>query len=100
MLKKFLALSMILGSMVFTVSTAEAKTSTANAAASVELNAAPQWQNNQNRRWRNNNRRARVYTRTRIVRIGGRYYREVWQYRVLPNGRTNTRLLSRTRIYR
>jgi hypothetical protein len=96
MLKKFLALSMILGSMVFTASAAEAKTSNAVSAAS--SNVAPQWQ--QNRRWRNNNRRARVYTRTRIVRIGGRYYREVWQYRVLPNGRTTTRLLSRTRIYR
>lgn len=101
MFKKILALSMILGSMIFTVSSAEAKTTAENLKAAVETNVAPQWQRNRNRnRNRNVNRRARVYTRTRIVRIGGRYYREVWQYRALPNGRTTTRLLSRTRIYR
>ena len=100
MLKKFLALSMILGSMVFTASAAEA-TTTNNVAGSVEVNAAPQWRQNRNRnrRW-NDNRRVRVVNRTRIVRIGGRYYREVWQYRYMPNGRVTTRLISRTRVYR
>lgn len=82
---------MVLGVSV----TAEAKTLAANSVS--ESSAEPQWQRRNNRRY---NRRARVVTRTRTVRIRGRLYREVWQYRYLPNGRVTTRLLSRTRIYR
>jgi hypothetical protein len=96
MLKKFLALSMILGSMTFAVISAEAKTATENLSSAVELNAAPQWQRNQNRRWRNN--RVRVVNTTRIVRVGRRVYRETIQTRYLPNGRTTTRVISRVRI--
>jgi len=95
MLKKFLMLSMILGSMIFGISSAvEAKTSN-----SVGSNADPQWKKIQknNRRWRNN-RTARVVTRTRFVYINGRRYREIWQYKYLPNGRVQKRLLGRTRI--
>jgi len=98
MLKKFLALSMILGSMTFAVISAEAKTATENLSSAVELNAAPQWQRNrnQNRRWRNN--RVRVVNTTRIVRVGRRVYRETIQTRYLPNGRTTSRVISRVRI--
>jgi hypothetical protein len=95
MLKKFLILSMILGSMIFGISsTAEAKTSN-----SIGSNGEPQWQKNQknNRRWRNNSR-ARVVTRTRFIYINGRRYREIWQYKYLPNGRVERRLLGRTRV--
>ena len=95
MLKKFLILSMILGSMVFGISSAvEAKTSN-----SIGSNAEPQWQKSKknNRRWRNTG--ARVVTITRFVYIGGRRYREIWQYKYLPNGRVQKRLLGRTRIY-
>ncbi len=93
-MKKILALSLLLGSSVLFVSSAEAKT-TANTAenisSTVELNAAQQ------RLWQQN-RRVRVVTRTRIVRVGYRTYREVVQYRYRPNGRVTVRVLSRTRI--
>jgi hypothetical protein len=46
-------------------------------------------------RWRN---RYRVRTQTRIVQRGFRTYREVYQVRLLPDGRTETFLISRERI--
>lgn len=92
-MKKFLALSLLLGSSALLAPAAEAKTTAAGSAAStIEMTAssAPQ------RLWQG--RRARVVTRTRIVRRGFRTYREVWQYRYRPNGSVVTRLLSRTRV--
>jgi hypothetical protein len=96
-MKKFLALSLLLGSAVLFVPSIEAKAATAEKTTStIELNAsaAPQWQ--RNRRW--NNRRVRIVTRTRIVRTGYRTYREVVQYRYRPNGSVTVRVLSRTRV--
>lgn len=49
------------------------------------------------RDWRYNHR-VRVVTRTQIVRIRGRVFRETYQVRYLPNGRTQTILISRVRI--
>jgi len=51
--------------------------------------------------WRNRNRnrgRVRVTTQSRLVRVGRRVYRETYQVRYLPNGRTQTRLISRVRV--
>jgi hypothetical protein len=49
--------------------------------------------------WRNRNRgRARVVTQSRLVRSGRRVYRETYQIRYFPNGRTSTRLVSRVRV--
>ena len=45
-----------------------------------------------------NRRRARSVTSTRLVRYGRRLYRETYVVRYLPNGRTTTRLISRTRV--
>ena len=102
MIKKLFALSLILGSMVFAIPTAEAKTLSEN---SVETNNIQKgWQQNNRRknRWKKNRiyiqRSTRVVTRTRFVYINGRRYREIWQYKYLPNGRVETRLLGRTRI--
>lgn len=50
----------------------------------------------QNTRW--NRRGTRIVNRTRIVRSGGRVYRETIQIRYQPNGRTTTRVISRVRI--
>jgi hypothetical protein len=36
--------------------------------------------------------------RTRVVRYGRRVYRETYAVRYYANGRTDTRLISRTRI--
>lgn len=89
---------MILGSMTFAAISAEAKTATENAAGAIELSAAPQWQRNRRNRNRSYNSRVRVVNRTRIIRVGRRIYRETIQTRYLPNGRTQTRVISRVRI--
>ncbi len=92
-MKKFLALSLLLGSSVMFVPSAEAKTSAAvaeNSGSAVKLSTAPQ------RLWQG--RRVRIVNRTRIVRRGFRTYRETWQYRYFANGRVTSRLISRIRI--
>lgn len=94
MLKKFLALSMILGSMVFAASSAEAKTSNEKAASSVELSAIPQWRQNR----RGNQRTVRIVTKT--VQRGRWLYRETYRVVTNRNGRTATTLISRVRIRR
>jgi len=54
-------------------------------------------QNRRNdRNWRNN--RVRTTTQTRIVRQGFRTFRETIQIKYFPNGRTTTKVISRTRI--
>lgn len=95
-MKKFLTLTLLFVSAVIFVPTAEAKTDSSTNGAITTANYEPQ--NGYYQRRRRNNRRVRVYTRTRIVRRGYATYREVWQYRSLPNGRVQVRLLSRTRI--
>jgi len=77
---------------------AEAKSTTnLNENATVAANAAPQYQRyRQDRRWDRRNRR--TVTRSRIVRVGRRVYRETYIVRYLPNGRVDTRVISRTRI--
>lgn len=55
----------------------------------------------QNRRYNpryNNRNRARVTYTTRTVRRGNALYRETYQVRYLPNGRSQTRLVNRVRI--
>ena len=42
--------------------------------------------------------RRRTVRRTRVVRLGRRLYRETYVVRYLPNGRVDTRLISRVRI--
>jgi hypothetical protein len=92
-MKKFLTLALLLGSIAFVAPSAEAKS--AESTSSIAINAAPQdgWRNN--RRW--NRVRVRTETRTRTIRIGRQRYRETIQIRYLPNGRTQTRILSRVR---
>lgn len=77
---------------------AEAKT-TANSHenATVAANSAPQYQRYRRDRY-DNRRRTRAVTRSRIVRVGRRVYRETYVVRYYPNGRVDTRLVSRTRI--
>ena len=52
------------------------------------------------RQIRRNNRRVRVVNQTRIVRVGRQRFRETIQIRYLPNGRTQTRVISRVRVGR
>lgn len=97
-MKRVLGIALALLTLGFVVP-AEAKTTTnINEITTVAANAAPQWQ--RNRRWdrRNDRRGTRAVTRSRIVRVGRRVYRETYVVRYLPNGRVDTRLISRTRI--
>lgn len=96
-MKKFLALSLILGSaVIFTPSeTKAAETSSTNTA--VNLNESPQIRVQIGGRQRRG-QRMRVVNRTRIVRRGFATYRETIQIRYLPNGRTTTRVINRVRI--
>ena len=97
-MKRVLGITFALLTLGFVVP-AEAKTTTNfNENTTVTAaNAAPQWQRNRrDRRWAR--RHTRAVTRTRIVRVGRRVYRETYIVRYLPNGRVNTQLISRTRI--
>ncbi len=83
----------MLGAMVFAVPSVEAKSTASSASADPQIQIRV---GQQNRRW--NNRRVRTVTRTRITRIGRYRYRETIRVTYLPNGRTRTQVISRTRI--
>ena len=94
-MKKLLALTLSLASIGFVASSAEAKaagTSVSPASTVAATTVAPQW------RRERYNRRVRVVTQTRLVRRGRQVYRETYQIRYLPNGNTQTRLISRVRV--
>lgn len=56
---------------------------------------------NNQRDWRrNDNRRVWTETKTRIVRQGRITFRETIQIKHFPNGRTETKVIKRDRIYR
>lgn len=92
-MKKVLGLVLTLASIGFAAPTTEAKAS--GVAASTAAGSAVQWRGGQ---WRNRNRRVRVVTQTRLVRRGRRVFRETYRVRYLPNGRTQTTLISRVRV--
>jgi len=92
-MKKLLALTLSLASLGFVASSAEAKT-----AASLSANAVAPQVRVQLGRGRRYNRRVRIVTQTRLVRHGRQVYRETYQTRYLPNGRTQTRLISSVRV--
>jgi predicted GNAT superfamily acetyltransferase len=89
MLKKFLTLSLLIGSAIVFVPSAEAKTVNSEATASTF-----QWQRNR----RGNQRSVRIVVRT--VRRGRALYRETYRVVTNRNGRTTTTLVSRVRISR
>ena|ERR1051325_4732400 len=94
-MKRLIVFVLSLASIGFVASSAEAKAAelSMSPAAVISTSAvAPQRRGD----WRG--RRARVVTRTRLVRSGRRVYRETYQIRYMPNGRTVTRLISRVRI--
>ncbi len=96
-MKRILALALALGSIGVTASAAESNVTVAGDASVSRAAATPaavQWR--RNNRWGRN--RVRVTTTTRLVRVGRRVYRETYQVRYLPNGRTQTSLISRVRV--
>ena len=103
MKKRVLGIALAIVSMGFVVS-AEAKTANVSQQNStLAANSAPQWQRDRyGRRYdRRDDRRydrRRTVTRSRYVRYGRRLYRETYLVTYWPNGRTNTRLISRQRV--
>lgn len=97
-MKRVLGIALALVSMGFVVS-AEAKTVDVSHNSTVAASTAPQWGDRYNRRYdRRYNNRRRSVTRSRYVRYGRRLYRETYVVTYWPNGRTNTRLISRQRV--
>ena len=94
-MKRILAIALAAVSMGFVVS-AEAKAANVSEHNSTTTTTTAQ-QYQRDRYYRRNNRR-RTVTRSRVVRYGRRVYRETYAITYLANGRTNTRLISRTRI--
>jgi hypothetical protein len=97
-MKRFLALALTLASVALAASSAEAKAavpSNAVVSSAVAAPAAIQWRRNRGAWGRN---RVRVTTQTRLVRRGRQVWRETYQVRYLPNGMTQTRLISRVRV--
>ena len=103
MKKRVLGIALAIVSMGFVVS-AEAKTAGgSHLNSTVAANAAPQWERDRygrrnDRRYDRRYDRRRTVTRSRYVRYGRRLYRETYLVTYWPNGRTNTRLISRERV--
>jgi hypothetical protein len=92
-MKKFLALSLLLGSSVMFAPSAEAKTNNSlTATNAVEPQIKIQIGNGRR------NQRVRTVTRTRIVRQGFRTFRETYRITYFRNGRTSTQVISRVRV--
>ena len=96
-MKRLFGIALLLVSMGFVASTEAGATELARVNSRATANAAPQWQRDRYGR-RYNRRHVRVVTRSRIVRVGRRVYRETLQVRYLPNGGTDTRVISRVRV--
>src|SRR5688572_27299048 len=100
-MKKLLAIALTLASFVVMGFSEQASAATRSATFET-ASAVPQWQNQdwryRNRRHRVNRSRVRTYRTSRVVRYGYRTYRETYLVRALPNGRTQTTLISRVRI--
>ena len=102
-MKKILGMVLALASIGFVVS-AEAKASDVSQNGTVAASSAPQWERDRyGRRYdrrhdRRYDNRRRTVTRSRYVRYGRRVYRETYLVTYWPNGRTDTRLIRRTRV--
>ena len=99
-MKKFLALTLTLASIGLAGSSFEAKAAESHNSLAVvsESKAAPAAAQVWGRRDRWGRNRVRVSTQTRLVRRGRQVWRETYQVRYMPNGRTVTRLISRVRV--
>jgi len=65
---------------------------------SANASASAQWQRDRWGRRVYRRHAVRRLTTSRVIRVGRRLYRETYLVTYLPNGRTNTRLISRSRI--
>ncbi|HEV8202721.1 MAG TPA: hypothetical protein VGP98_00710 [Pyrinomonadaceae bacterium] len=98
-MKRVLGIALALSTLGF-VPAAQAKAADVQQNGTITASSAPQWQHDRyGRRYdRRYNNRRRSVTRSRLVRYGRRLYRETYVVTYWPNGRTDTRLISRTRV--
>ena len=96
-MKKFLVLSLMLGSIALVATSVQASTTSAATSVDPQIRVQIGGQNRNNRRV---NRRVQTRTYTRIVGYGRNRFRETVRVMYLPNGRTRTQVISRTRIGR
>jgi hypothetical protein len=95
MMKKVLILPVLLASIfTFGVSLAQAAENKSVGVAASVANAPQIVQYRRN----NRGRVVRTYTTTRLERRGNRVFRVTYQVTQRPNGRTTSRMISRTRI--
>jgi hypothetical protein len=94
-MKRLLGLALAVASIGVVGLGSEAK-AVENSTNSVVAVSSAQWQRDRYGRRIHNRRRS--VTRTRVVRVGRRLFRETYVVRYLPNGRVDTRLISRVRI--
>jgi hypothetical protein len=93
MMKKVLILPVLLAA-AFTFGGSSAQAAANSVAITATTANAPQIRVYRNR----NNRVVRTYNTTRLERRGNRVFRVTYQITQRPNGRTVSRLISRTRI--
>jgi hypothetical protein len=99
-MKKLIALALSIASIGIAASAADAKTigTSTSAELTVAARAAiPQVGIGFGQR-RRFNRRVRVVTQTRLVNRGRRVFRETYRVRYLPNGTTQSTLVSSVRV--
>jgi Ni/Co efflux regulator RcnB len=99
-MKKFITLSLVLASTLFTATFASAQNYSPQQRDRYDNDRRDDRRDNRrdnDRDWRNN-RGVRITTQTRIVRQGFRTYRETIQIKRFPNGKVTTKVISRTRI--
>ncbi|HKP69562.1 MAG TPA: hypothetical protein VJV05_09780 [Pyrinomonadaceae bacterium] len=90
-MKKLIGSALILGSIAVVAPVAEAATSSSVSTTAVSSVQQPE-------RWRYGRRASYTVTRTRIVRVGYRRYRETYRTTYFRNGRTQTRVITRVRV--
>ena len=93
-MKRVMGIALALLSLGFVVPAGAATVEKQNS--TVAATSAAQWQRDRYGRRYNNRRRS--VTRSRLVRYGRRLYRETYVVTYWPNGRSDTRLISRTRV--
>ena len=107
-MKKLLAITLALASFGFIGSWSETQASTSASAAKpqVRIQIGRQRRRDRDYRYRDNRYRdydrdyrdGRVMTQTRVVNYGWHTFRETYQTRYLPNGRSETTVISRVRL--
>jgi hypothetical protein len=100
-MKKILGITLAVASLGMGLSAelkASERFSDSSTVLAANANAGAQWRRDRWSRRVNRRQTVRRATTSRVVRFGRRLYRETYLVTYLPNGRTNTRLVSRVRI--